>query len=152
MKEILIFCFVIFAFNLAVSFFRTQFSKKKGQEILKLYRQEKLEKVDVKISETRYSRFSNRGGTLCFLKCTMYYSENVLIFTQNENSNFAEINFTLPLVVHPVDIKNIFIKTDEYILNVGNSKSGRKLQIFSDSENELLKVIFNGFKKSLIPF
>lgn len=145
-----IFCVTVFALLYVVKFFRTQYSKKKGKEILKLYNHEDLKSVEVKISETLYSPYSNRGGTLGFLNTKMYYSENILIFTQNEDSKVEELNFTLPLVVNPKSIKDIFIKSDEYILDIGNSKSGRKIQIYSDKENDLLKVIFNNFKENIL--
>ena len=150
MGKIIFFFVIVFALSFLIRYHLTQLNKRKGQEILKLYSQEDLKKVEVKISESRHSRFSNRGGTLGFLNSIMFYSENVLIFTQNEKYNFEEINITLPLIVHHETIYNIIIKNDEYILYIGNSKSGKKIQIYSDKENELLKSIFSDLKYSIL--
>ncbi len=150
MEKIIFFCAIAFVMYFLVQYLLTQLNKRKGLEILKLYSQEDLKRVEVKISETRHSRFSNRGGTLGFLNSIMFYSENILIFTQNEKYNFEEINITLPLIVHPETIENIIIKSDEYILCIGNSKSGKKIQIYSDEENDLLKSIFSNLKKNIL--
>ena len=150
MGRIIFFFAIVLALSFFIQYLLTQLNKRKGQEILKLYSQEDLKKVEVKISESRHSRFSNRGGTLGFLNSIMFYSESILIFTQNEKYNFEEINITLPLIVHPETIYNIIIKNDEYILYVGNSKSGKKIQIYSDQENELLKSIFSDLKNSFL--
>ena len=106
----------------------------------------RVEKIEVKISETRYSPYSNRGGTLGFLNSTLFYSENILVFTQNENFNFEELNYTLPFVVRPNEVKDFVVKSDEYTLRIGNSKSGKEIQIYSEKENDLLNVIINNFK------
>ena len=145
---VIVFCVILFVLLYVAKFFKTQYNKKKGKEILKLYNHEDLKSVEVKISETLYSPYSNHGGTLGFLNSTMYYSENILIFTQSENSNFEEFNYTLPLVVNPKNVKDLFIKSDEYILYIGNSKSGKIIQIYSEKENDLLKIIFNNLKTS----
>jgi hypothetical protein len=147
---VIVFCVILIALLYLAKFFRTQYNKKKGKEILKLYNHKDLKSVEVKISETLYSPYSNRGGTLGFLNTTMYYSENILIFTQSENSNFEEFNYTLPLVVNPKNVKDLFIKSDEYILYIGNSNSGKIIQIYSEKENDLLKVIFNNLKTSIL--
>jgi len=150
MGEIIFFFAIVFALSFLIQYLLTQLNKRKGQEILRLHSQEDLKKVEVKISESRHSRFSNRGGTLGFLNSIMFYSENILIFTQNEKYNFEEINITLPLIVYPETIYNIIIKNDEYILYIGNSESGKKIQIYSDQENELLKSIFSDLKNSIL--
>ncbi|UPT71180.1 MAG: hypothetical protein M0D53_01850 [Flavobacterium sp. JAD_PAG50586_2] len=146
LEKVLIFCFAFFILQFIVRYIKTQLSKRKGREILKLLTKEELKKIDVRISETRYSPYSNRGGTLGFLNSTLFYSENILVFTQNEKFNFEELNYTIPFVVRPNDVKDFVIKSDEYILRIGNSRSGKEIQIYSEKENDLLNVIINNFK------
>ncbi|KAF2510169.1 hypothetical protein EYY60_11710 [Flavobacterium zhairuonense] len=150
--SIIIFYAMVIALTYILRFFRTKSSKRKGGEILKLYSNENLKSIEVKISETRSYRFSNHGGTLGFLNSTMHYSEDILIFTQSGNSNFEKLNFTLPLVIQPKTIKSIFIKSDEYILYLGNPITEKKIQVYTESakDNDLLKIIFSDFKENIL--
>jgi hypothetical protein len=149
MEILILFCVIAsiaFAMNFLASFLLTQLNKKKGYQILKLYSQEDLKSVEVKISESRINTFTNRGGTLGYLNTIMYYSNSILIFTQNEKYNFEEINNTIPLVIYPGTIEKIIIKSDEYILYIGQ----KMIKIYSDKENDLLKVIFNNLQKNIL--
>ncbi|SCX04775.1 hypothetical protein, partial [Flavobacterium saliperosum] len=99
MKIIIIICAISFAMNFFAKYFFTQLNKRKGEKILNLYSHIDLKKVEVKISETRINTLTNRGGTLGYLNAIMFYSDGLLIFTQNEKYNFEEINITLPLII-----------------------------------------------------
>ncbi|ESU20944.1 hypothetical protein FSS13T_27410 [Flavobacterium saliperosum S13] len=76
----------------------------------------------------------------------MFYSDGLLIFTQNEKYNFEEINITLPLIINLETIEKIIIKSDEYILYSGQ----KKINIYSEKENDLLKIIFNNLQNNIL--
>ncbi|WP_035655140.1 hypothetical protein [Flavobacterium saliperosum] len=146
MKIIIIICAISFAMNFFAKYFFTQLNKRKGEKILNLYSHIDLKKVEVKISETRINTLTNRGGTLGYLNAIMFYSDGLLIFTQNEKYNFEEINITLPLIINLETIEKIIIKSDEYILYSGQ----KKINIYSEKENDLLKIIFNNLQNNIL--
>lgn len=148
--KIIIFACIFLVLMFGVRFLKTKLNKIKGHKILKLYNQKDLKRIEVKISETKYPIFSNRGGTLGFINATLFYSDAILIFTQRETSNFEKLNSVLPLVVKQDIIKDIIIRNDEYILDIINSKSRMKIQIYSEKENDILNHIINNFKRNIL--
>jgi hypothetical protein len=137
LEIILLFCIVFFSLQYLIRFLNTQSNKSKGREVLRLLGAKDFGKIEVRIY---------RGDTRSFLNSTLFYSEDILIFTQSENYNFEELNFTLPLVVRNNEVKDFIIRSDEYILRIGTSGFGKEIQIYTEKENDLLNIIINNFK------
>ena len=147
------FYFLLFLYH----FFKTNNAKKVGYEILKSFSGTNLSRIEIQFSETRYSGTLTLGGN--YSKATMYYSDRILIFIQNDNSYFGSINNSLPLIIsteyHGLgevsykDVKRITIKSDEYILDISKSVQEKRLKIYSEKENNTLKNIFNSFQEIL---
>lgn len=132
---------------------------KKANEIIETFSDRKLNKIEVGLSETSYSNFSQYGGVSS--KSILYYDKDLLIFTPSENSLFNGLLNTLPLIlVLKIEsnlpkkytykiIQNIIIKSDQYILTFSEStlttKKKKELCVYSDRENIKLKEIISSF-------
>ena len=159
---------IIYTFLSAICFFLVlvillnNYKKNRAEKMLTIFSTENLNRIEIGFIEVSYSNFSQNGGISS--KATLYYNENLLIFTPKKNSVFSSVLNSLPLILILKNtnklprefnykiIEKIIIKTDEFILtfleNTLTTKKRKEITVYSEKENSKLKEIFTNYSKN----